>query len=404
MSIFTLARWLGPWASATKSPPAEVRDGSVGGLPVRTYIRRRMYVRTHDAKCGSGRARADDNVAGDDANGAGDNANYAAGDDANNTNAADADNTNAAAADNTNAAAADADAACNPDHDNERTFIIAPGLHYAGADDPRLDRFCRILAAAGHRVVAPFVPSYLALEPDQRAIDDFIRVVDALPRGDRKPVAFSISFGSLLAFAAAAERPDAFERLVVFGGYADFIDAMRFCLTGEHRDPLNQPVVVMNLLDHIEHDRAHTAALKIAWRQYVERTWGRPEMKAPERYLAIAAELAPTVPAPVRGLFMAGIEPGAWPLAEPALARADRQDLEPARLLARVHGRVDLVHGADDDVIPVEHVHRLARGLVNADVRVHVTGLYGHTGAGFGKLAALPRELVTMIRVLRVLS
>ena len=39
--------------------------------------------------------------------------------------------------------------------------LIAPGLHYAGADDPRLDRFCRILAAAGHRVIAPFIPTSL---------------------------------------------------------------------------------------------------------------------------------------------------------------------------------------------------------------------------------------------------
>jgi hypothetical protein len=30
--------------------------------------------------------------------------------------------------------------------------------------------------------------------------------------------------------------------------------------------------------------------------------------------------------------------------------------------------------------------------------------LYGHTGASFGKLLALPRELATMIRVLRILA
>ena len=285
-------------------------------------------------------------------------------------------------------------------------FVIAPGLHYAGADDPRLDRFCRILAAAGHRVIAPFIPSYLALTPDTRAIDDFVRVVDALPRwsGEQRPVGFSISFGSLLVFAAAVARPAAFDRLVVFGGYADFTDTLEFCLTGEHRDPLNQPVVLMNLLDHIAHDTRQRPALVAAWRAYVERTWGRPELKAPERYMPIADELAPDVPASVRELFLAGIRPGAWPIVAPALALADRRDLDPKPLLERVMGRVDLVHGADDDVIPLRHVHALAAGLVHADVRVHVTGLYGHTGAGFGKLAALPRELVTMLRVLRVLS
>jgi pimeloyl-ACP methyl ester carboxylesterase len=324
MSIRTLARWLGPWADATKAPHVRIRDEMLDELRVRIYE-------------GPG-----------------------------------------------------------------SPFLIAPGLHYAGADDPRLDRFCRILAAAGHRVIAPFIPSYLALAPDARAIADFIRVADAMPRWhDAPPVVFSISFGSLLAFAAAAARPGAFARLVVFGGYADFADTLEFCLTGEHRDPLNQPVVVMNLLDHIPHDPAERPALVAAWRTYVERTWGRPEMK--QRYLAVANELAPSVPRSVRELFLAGIRPGAWPLVQPALARADRRDLDPKPLLARVTGRVDLVHGTDDDVIPVRHVHELAAGLVNADVRVHVTGLYGHTGAGFGKLAGLPRELVTMLRVLRVL-
>ena len=290
-------------------------------------------------------------------------------------------------------------------------FFVAPGLHYAGADDPRMDRFCRILAAAGHRVIAPFVPSYLALAPDARAIDDFVRVVDALPRWcERPPVAFSISFGSLLALAAAAARPGAFERIVVFGGYADFHEAMEFCLTGAGRDPLNQPVVLMNLLDHIAATPALHArerpALIAAWRGYVERVWGRPEMKAPERYLAVAEELAPAVPAGVRELFLIGVgaRPGAWELVKPALARADRRDLDPRPLLDRITGRVDLVHGTDDDVIPFQHAHALAAGLANADVRVHITGLYGHTGAGFGRLAALPRELATMFRVLFALG
>jgi len=114
------------------------------------------------------------------------------------------------------------------------TYLIAPGLHYAGADDPRMDRFCRVLAAGGHLVVAPFIPSYLALMPDARAIADFTRVFHALPRwSTQRPVVFSISFGSLLAFALAAEHGDALDGLVIFGGYADFHETLRFCLTGE---------------------------------------------------------------------------------------------------------------------------------------------------------------------------
>ena len=294
-----------------------------------------------------------------------------------------------------------------------RAFVIAPGLHYAGPDDPRLDRFCRILATAGHHVIAPFVPSYLDLTPNKKAITDFLRILEVHTSADDKPVVFSISFGSLLAFAAAAERPDLVERLVIFGGYADFHETMKFCLTGEVasgrkalRDPLNQPVVLMNLLGHIAHESAHRDVLIEMWKLYVTRTWGRPEMKERDRFVAIAEQMAPDVPESIRELFLVGIgaRPGAWDLAVPALRDFDARDLDPTPYLPRVKCRVDLVHGMDDDVIPFEQSHDLARQLVNADVRVHITGLYGHTGAQRPPLGALAKELATMVRVLRVLA
>jgi pimeloyl-ACP methyl ester carboxylesterase len=287
--------------------------------------------------------------------------------------------------------------------DSGTPYLIAPGLHYAGPDDPRMDRFCRILAAAGHHVAAPFIPGYLALTPGADAIADFIRVADAIAFTD-KPVVFSISFGSLLAFALAAERPEMIERLVIFGGYSDFHTTMRYCLTGEGRDPLNQPVVLMNLLELIA---PHVAGdLRTWWREYVTRTWGRPEMKARDRFTAVAEALAPDVPEAARELFLIGIgvTPGAWDLADAALARFDASALDPAPYLAGVHCRVDLVHGTDDDVIPYTQSLALAAQLAHTDVRVHVTGMYGHTGAQRPPLSAAVKELVTMVRVLRAMS
>lgn len=292
------------------------------------------------------------------------------------------------------------------------TYLIAPGLHYAGPDDPRMDRFCRILAAAGHLVIAPFVPSYLSLTPNAAAIADFEAVFHALPRWSaQKPVVFSISFGSLLAFALAAKHGAAIERLVIFGGYADFHETLRFCLTGEvasgraaPRDPLNQPVVLMNLLAHLDPPCADPDALTAAWRAYVRSTWGRPEMKARERFVAAAA--AVEVPPHVRALYDVGVgvTPGAAPLALSALTRFDARALDPTPYLSRITGTVDLVHGTDDDVIPYEQSQALAAQLTAADVRVHVTGMYGHTGASGVKLGEAARELATMVRVLRVLA
>jgi pimeloyl-ACP methyl ester carboxylesterase len=226
-------------------------------------------------------------------------------------------------------------------------------------------------------------------------------------------VVFSISFGSLLAFALAAEHGDELDGLVVFGGYCDFHDTMRFCLTGEvasgrtaRRDPLNQPVVFSNLLHCVEPPPADPAALLAGWRRYVERTWGRPELKVDDRFVAIAEELAPSVPASVRELFLIGIgaRPGAVPIATAALARFDATALDPSPYLARITNRIDLLHGMDDDVIPFEQSHALAAKLSRARVRVHITGLYDHTGASRPSLRDAVREARTMVGMLRVLA
>lgn len=290
-----------------------------------------------------------------------------------------------------------------------RVFLIAQGLHYAGADDPRLDRFCRILARAGHLVIAPYLPAYLALTPSDQAKRELAAAFHALPRWtDRKPVVFSISFGSLLAFALAAAHPEGIERLVVFGGYADFREMMRFCLTGEieggregTRDPLNQPVVLMNLLHLIE--CADREALLEGWRQFVVSTWGRPELKTDRRFVPIAERIAAGLPASVRDQFLigTGVLPGAAALGLEALARFDDRELDPRPYLPRVRCRVDLVHGIDDDVVPYEHAHALAARL--PDARVHLTGMYGHSGVSRPSLAMAGREVATLVRVLLAL-
>lgn len=377
-SIATLARWLGPWADSTRAPDVAIIDE-------RLYPHVPQVIVVDEATARDG----------------------------------------VIVTDKTMAAARSDPGAVNirirqyrphgqRPGEERAAYLMAPGLHYAGPDDPRMDRFCRILAAAGHLVIAPFIPAYLALLPRRTAIEDFERVFEARKRWTKKkPVIFSISFGSLLAFALAAKRGDEIDSLVIFGGYADFHETMKFCLTGEvasgrkaMRDPLNQPVVLMNLLADMRPPPADPVAISKAWRAYVERTWGRPEMKARERFTAIADELAPGVPESVRELFHVGIgtRPGAVELAMDALTRFAAEQLDPSPYLPRVTGHVHLVHGTDDDVIPFEHSHELAKKLVAADVRVHITGLYGHTGSQKPKLSALAEEMATMVRVLRVFA
>ena len=293
-------------------------------------------------------------------------------------------------------------------------LLIAPGLHYLGPADPRLDRFARILAASGQLVLAPFLPSYTGLRVEEAVIDELARAFEALLSQDDlppvKPGVFSISFGSMpaLRLCASETYADRVGAAVLFGGYADFDEAVRFCLGAgdpdRPRDPLNQPVVLMNVLNDLDEEVVQ------AWRAFIQRTWGRPEMKAQARFEPVARQIADDLPSDKQELFLVGVgvEPGAYALVEAALATlvAQRPYLDPRPHLHRIRCPVHVVHGLDDDVIPPAQLDALAAALPpSARAQTYLTGLYGHTGAagGLASLPALAREGATLARMLRAL-
>jgi pimeloyl-ACP methyl ester carboxylesterase len=304
-------------------------------------------------------------------------------------------------------------------------YLIAPGLHYAGPADPRMDRFCRVLAGAGFTVLAPFLPDYTALRVVPTCFGDLEASFEALLErpevgADQRPGVFSISFGSLpaLHLAARARRADRIGGVVVFGGYASWRATIEFCLTGTidgrphgTRDPLNQPVVFMNLIDAVGDiagvAAAERPALLEAWRAYVEATWGRQDMKQDGRYQQVARDHSAALPAGTRELFLigCGAADGGAALARRALAHDPERSafLDPGPHLREVRCPVRLVHGIDDDVIPYVESEKLGAALApHTSASVHLTGLYGHTtraGSGRGA-AALARELRTMARIL----
>lgn len=301
-------------------------------------------------------------------------------------------------------------------------WLISPGLHYLGAGDPRLDRLCRILASTGAAVLAPFLPDHLALRVTPRTPGDLERAFDALlaqpevPRGTR-PAVFSISFGSLPALRlAAGERcADRIAALVLFGGYADFAETIRFVLTGEvdgavraDADPLNRPVLYLNVLDAIAERPRDTDALTEAWHRFCVETWGREEMKA-GGWRAVAERLCATLPEDSRPLFRlgTGLDPRSREVGEAAIAALDTSFCDPRHGgLERVRCEVHVVHGAGDTVIPSNQAAKIAAALPpHTRVRVHLTGLYSHAerASGLAPLV-LARELRTMWRIVRTLA
>jgi pimeloyl-ACP methyl ester carboxylesterase len=136
-------------------------------------------------------------------------------------------------------------------------------------------------------------------------------------------------------------------------------------------------------------------------------------MKALERYEPIARRLADGLKDDERAIFLRGchVDSGAEAEVDHALeVAAERLSwLDPRPHLAQVRTAVHVVHGADDDVIPVRHVDGLAEGCTSASsVHRWVTGMYGHTGpaglAGLlGRGPAAVREVHTMIGLLRAI-
>jgi pimeloyl-ACP methyl ester carboxylesterase len=295
-------------------------------------------------------------------------------------------------------------------------YLVAPGLHYAGPDDPRLDRFCRVLANSGFVVVAPFLPDFLALRiaptttADLAIAFEHARAIADAERLDG-PAVFSISFGSRPAIELCASDAGAHAtQLVLFGGFCDFDATVRFAVGGRG-DPLNAPVVFLNLLPFHDDDTLDRELLTRAMRRMVETTWGRPELKIGDRRAAhakaIIEELALAGAHREHFLRACGLAPGGEEMLERALARTGDAFAwaDPRAHLAGMRPPVVVVHGRDDDVIPYSEAEKLARALPPGHPHETIlTGLYGHTGAALPSPRALSAELRAMLRIVRVLA
>lgn len=302
--------------------------------------------------------------------------------------------------------------------------LMSPGLHFLGPSDPRFDRFCRVVARSGALVLAPFLPTYLGMDVRPSAVDELEAALDALlalPEIPvRKPSVFSISFGSMPALRVAGRRGRDLSSVVVFGGFCRFLPTIRFALRGDgtrKHDPLNAPVVVQNLLPFVRPalDEPERAAIRAAFRRYCGATWGRPEMKVDRAFERPARAIAAELPERLASLFLQATrcEPGVEALVEDALALSEGAYswIDPAPHLGRLSVPVTLVHGRDDDVIPFEESVALHQALsaTGSDVRLHLTGMFGHTGKAslgevWGRAGETVAEVRAMVAMLRALA
>ncbi len=225
-----------------------------------------------------------------------------------------------------------------------------------------------------------------------------------------------------LALASNAKYAGEVGGLMTFGGFGSWTDIALFSLTGQvdgvkrgtHRDPLNQPAVFINLVEHLEGAPKDTGPICEAWLRYCQETWGNDEHKRTSSRNGVAKAIAEELEPDIRTLFLAGCGVGdvTYELGVKAI-RDHYESWSFLRLddcLGRVVCPVRIMHAKGDDVIPADQAELIASYLPDgADVRVFLTGLYGHTGPETSALdirrsLVVVREIVTMLSLVRSLA
>lgn len=313
------------------------------------------------------------------------------------------------------------------DREVRAAWLVSPGCHHDGPDDPRMDRFASVLASTGAIVTSPRSPELCRLQLGRGALPALERAYDAFAaepaaRGLPRHVV-SVSVGALAALQLAASPRVASDlgRVVVIGGYAD-PDAMIASLCGaeppvqtraarpqrnqgtEPRDPLNQPVAFLSFLDHLPvtvHDRARLAD---AWRWFVRTAWPREAWKRPgaTAHHAAARELAREVDPRDRELFLTGCGalPGGHALVAAALATGAYAHLDWRPQAAAIRADVVAIHGVTDNVMPIAQLDALAAALPAA--RTIRLGGFAHSRTV--SAGALLRDVLSLRDVLRAVA
>lgn len=327
------------------------------------------------------------------------------------------------------------------------SIIVLPGLHPDGLDDARLDRFCRVLAGAGILVGAPELPTMKAsvmhpslLAETRVALQYFQRQFQM--ENIQTSGLFCISASSIAGLTVAndEEWSPFLHRIHLFGGFADWNEALRFSMTGDIShpdgsveqvsiDPLGLPVVYMNLQQSFPIFLPFPAEVQEqmmrAWHQFVSETWEKTSVRHPEDTTRIAKEICSTWPILDEGLrnqvemvFLQGctiIEGGQDRVHRFLNSLNDRslpatvQWLNPKTQVKQLSVPLDISHGKEDFVVPYVQARQLQQWSMERSARLFVTGLYHHTGTVDLKhlvrmLTTLPKEIWTSIRLVQAIA
>ncbi len=300
----------------------------------------------------------------------------------------------------------------DPGGTSHRAFLLVPGVHASGVDEPRLVGFARDLASMGHAVVTigpPDLARYVITPETTDAIEDAARWLssqrDLAPDGRIGMMGISFAGGLSIVAAGRASLKDRVAAVVSLGGHGDLSRTLRYLCTGVQPDGERRPphdygvvIILLGVVDRVV-PPDQVDALRAALLTFLEAS--RLDLVDKAQSAATferATALEGTLPEPARTL----------------MGYVNRRDVDNLGriLLPHVSGisastalspsaspppaaPVFLLHGSGDNVIPAAESIALARDLAARGAAVHVlaTPLITHAevdrGSGLADVARL---------------
>ena len=278
-----------------------------------------------------------------------------------------------------------------------RAFLLVPGVHASGVDEPRLIGFAHNLASMGHPVVTvgpPDLARYTIAPEVTDAIEDA-----ALWLSQQRELApdgrigmMGISFAGGLSIVAAG-RPALTKRVAVvlsLGGHGELARTLRYLCTGIEGDGNRRPphdygvvIILLGVADRVV-PAEQVPALRQAVLTFLEASrldlFDKAQSAAEFQRARV---LAAALPEPARTLMNyvndRDVEHLGPILLPHVAALGGHPALSPARS-PPPSAPVYLLHGSGDNVIPATETIALAKALAERGVETHalVTALITH--------------------------
>ena len=255
-------------------------------------------------------------------------------------------------------------------------IVLVHGVHHAGIEEPRLERFARAVAAAGVVVMTPAVKELSDYKVAPRSIDTVGAAITKLRDllGVEKVGLMGMSFGGGISLLSAADArfAEQVSFVVAVGAHGDLGRVSRFFIEDEIPEPSGATKKL----------RAHGYGVMVLVYSHVEDFFPAEDVPAARDALrfwlwekrgdarAAAAKVSPPSKAKLDGLF----DVGAPPMKAELLAEIDRHAEEMAKVsphghLGAIRANVYLLHGEGDTVIPATETLWLARDVPPARLK-----------------------------------